>query len=152
MDTLTPDQITKAVYYTVISFVPGVSSFVIPKVAVVILLAKLLNPRSMHLAFMWIVSGLYLALGLGMLVINFVQCNPPAAQWGGAEGVCWDRKITVDYAIALGVTSAVFDFYVAIYPTVKLWQLQMNVQKKLALCAALGFGYWYVLSPFWTVI
>jgi len=139
--TLTPEQITSAVYYTVISFVPGVSSFVIPKLAVVILLAKLLNPGAAHKAIMWAISALYLGLGVGMLIINFVQCNPPAAQWGGAEGTCWDRKITVDYAIALGVTSTVFDFYLAIYPTIVLWRLQMNMKKKIALSAALGFGY-----------
>lgn len=131
-----------AIKYTVISFVPGVTSFTIPKFAVVILLAKLLNPSRKHVMFMWVVSTLYLLMAAAMLAINFGQCTPAAAQWGGAEGTCWDRKITVDFAIALGACSVAFDFYLAVYPTVVLWKLQMNWKKKLALSSSLGFGYW----------
>ncbi|GAB1321092.1 Rhodopsin domain-containing protein [Madurella fahalii] len=139
--TLPPEDTSKAIYYTIISFVPGVSSFTIPKFAVVILLAKILDPNRWHKMIMWIVSTLYLLLAIGMLVINFAQCTPAAAQWGGAPGYCWDRRITVDYAMALGVCSALFDFYLATYPTVVLCKLQLNWKKKLALSSSLGFGY-----------
>ena len=118
------------------------SSFIIPKFAGVILLAKLLDPGTIHTTCMWIVSVLYFLLALGMLIINFCQCSPIAAQWGGAVGTCIDRKITVDYALALGIVSACFDLYLAIYPTIVLWQLQMYWKKKLGLSLALGFGYW----------
>lgn len=140
--TLPQEDVPKAIYYTVVSFVPGVSSFTIPKFAVVILLAKVLNPGRIHKTIMWIISVLYLLMSAGMLVINFAQCTPAAAQWGGAEGTCWDRKITVDYAMALGVCSVLFDFYLAIYPTIVLCGLQLNWKKKLALSSSLGFGYW----------
>lgn len=140
--TLPSEDASKAIYYTLISFVPGVSSFTIPKFAVVILLAKILDPTRWHKMIMWIVSILYLLLAVGMLVINFAQCTPAAAQWGGAPGYCWDRKITVDYAMTLGVCSALFDFYLATYPTVVLYKLMLNWKKKLALSSSLGFGYW----------
>ncbi|KAM7189103.1 hypothetical protein V8F33_010224 [Rhypophila sp. PSN 637] len=139
--TLDPADVTKAVYYTVVSFVPGVTSFMLPKFAVVILLARLLAPGKIHRTIMWIICVIYLLLTAGMLVINFAQCTPAAAQWGGAEGTCWDRKITVDYAIMLGAVSVVFDFYLAIWPTIVLWGLQMNWKKKVGLSTALGFGY-----------
>ncbi|KAK1756667.1 hypothetical protein QBC47DRAFT_319740 [Echria macrotheca] len=139
--TLEPYQVMNAVYYTVVSFVPGVTSFIIPKFAGVILLARLLNPRRVHVYIMWAISIVYLLLGAGMLAINFGQCTPAAAQWGAVEGTCWDRQITVDYALALGVYSVLFDLYLAIYPTIVLWQLQMNWKKKLALSSSLGFGY-----------
>jgi hypothetical protein len=140
--TLSQEDVSKAIYYTVVSFVPGVSSFTIPKFAVVILLAKVLNPGRIHKTIMWIISVLYLLMAAGMLVINFAQCTPAAAQWGGAEGTCWDRKITVDYAMTLGICSVLFDFYLAIYPTIVLCSLQLNWKKKLALSSSLGFGYW----------
>lgn len=142
MATLPPEDIPHAIYYTVVSFVPGVTSFTIPKFAVVILLAKVLNPGRWHRVFMWVISILYLLMSAGMLAINFAQCTPAAAQWGGAPGTCWDRRITVDYAIALGVCSVLFDFYLAIYPTIVLFRLQLNWKKKLALSSSLGFGYW----------
>jgi hypothetical protein len=40
--------------------------------------------------------------------------------------------------------SSLSDFYLAIYPAVVLWSLEMNWRKKLALSVALGFGVWYV--------
>lgn len=51
---------------------------------------------------MWVVSVLYFLVAVGMLVINFAQCSPAATQWGAAEGTCWDRGITVAYALVLG--------------------------------------------------
>ncbi|KAK4184960.1 hypothetical protein QBC35DRAFT_476775 [Podospora australis] len=142
LETLTPENAEKALFYIIISFVPGVSSFTIPKVAVVILLAKLLNPGKIHRMIMWVVSTLYLLVSLGMLVINFAQCSPAKRQWKPyIDGTCIDRKITVDYAMALGIISVFFDFYVAIYPTWVLCKLQLNWKKKLALSSSLGFGY-----------
>lgn len=38
------------------------------------------------------------------------------------------------------VVSACVDLYLAVYPTVVLSSLQMTLKKKIALCAALGFG------------
>ena len=34
------------------------------------------------------------------------------------------------------------DLYLAIYPAIVLWQLQMYWKKKLGLSLALEFGYW----------
>ena len=35
-----------------------------------------------------------------------------------------------------------FDFYLALYPSVVLSKLNMGWKKKLCLASALGFGYW----------
>lgn len=150
--TLEPWQVTNVIKLTVISFVPGVTSFVAPKFAVVILLAKLLMPSRTHVICMWVMSAVYLLLTAGMLAINFAQCTPAAAQWGGAEGTCWDRRITVDYALTVGIVSVLFDFYLAIYPTIVLWRLQMNWKRKLAISSSLGFGYWQVLEPLSVIV
>lgn len=40
--------------------------------------------------------------------------------------------------------SAVVDFYLALYPAIVLWSLQLHLKKKLALSVALGFGVWLV--------
>ena len=97
-----PADVSKAIYYTVIAFVPGVLSFTVPKFAVVILLAKILDPGPIHRRFMWVVCILFGLLVIGMLVVNFAQCTPAAAQWGGAPGTCWSRVITFAYSLTLG--------------------------------------------------
>lgn len=124
--TLPIDQAMTAVYYIVISFVPGVSSFMFPKFAGIILLSRLLNPSRLHRIMMWTISIIYLSAGVVMLTINFCQCQPAAAQWGGAQGVCWDRHIVVSYAIFMSSLSVAFDFYLSVYPTIVLWSLVMN--------------------------
>lgn len=40
----------------------------------------------------------------------------------------------------LKALSAFTDLYLAAYPAVVLWGLQMNIKKKVALCFALGIG------------
>ena len=141
--TLKPEDATQVIKLTVISFVPGVTSFVLPKFGVVILLAKLLSPSRPHIIFMWIISVLYGLMTIAMLTLNFAQCTPAAAQWDTTvKGTCMDRKIVVNYAMTLGIVGALYDFYLAAYPTFVLWGLQMNIKKKLALCSSLGAGYW----------
>ena len=145
----------------------------VPKFAVVILLAKILNTGKTHRRIMWVISVVYFLIMLGMVIINFAQCTPAATQWGGSKGKCWPRVITMAYAFLSGsmsfshfykwrfggwawlrswsnwvgvvqVPSALFDFYLAIYPTIVLCKLQMGWKKKLGLASALGFGYWLV--------
>lgn len=142
MATLSPDDIRLAMKYLIISFEPGMLLFAVPKFAVVILLVKILHPGPRHLVFLWVVSVVFGILLIGNLVVNLAQCTPAAAQWGGAEGVCWDRRIAIDYSIVFAALSALFDLYLAIYPTIIMFRLMLNWKKKLALSSALGFGYW----------
>jgi len=138
---LKPENLGMVLKLTVISFVPGLSSFMFPKFAVVILLAKLLNPSKPHKYFMWGISVFYTLMIIVMLTLNFAQCTPAAAQWGEVPGTCMARKYVVYYAMTVTIVSALFDLYLAMYPTWVLWNLQLNLKKKVALCASLGFGY-----------
>lgn len=49
IQTLSQDEISGAIKYTLYGFVPGILSYVLPKLAVVNLLARLLNPSRAHL-------------------------------------------------------------------------------------------------------
>lgn len=89
--TVDPDDVRRIIYYTAISFMPGIASFALPKFAVVILLAKILDPGRWHKVVIWIISILYVLLTIGMLVVNIAQCQPVETQWGAAEGTCVGR-------------------------------------------------------------
>lgn len=99
---LTPAAASTSVFYILIAFVFGVFSFTVPKFAVLILLGRILYPSVTHKRVMWVVSVVYSLQGIGMIVINYAQCSPPAAQWRGAEGTCWPRTNTFAYSLALG--------------------------------------------------
>lgn len=101
-DVLTPEAVSATIYYIIVSFLFGVLSFTVPKYAVLILLAKILDPGVIHKRIMWVISVLYGLLALGMIIINFAQCQPAATQWGKAEGTCWPRYNTFAYSMALG--------------------------------------------------
>lgn len=55
---------------------------------------------------------------------------------------CWQYVTRVKWGTRLILTalSAIVDLYLAIYPAVVLYRLQMNVKKKIALSFALGLG------------
>ncbi len=101
----------------------------------------LVHPGRCHQVVLWIVSVAFGLMLVGQLVINFAQCRPVAAQWHDVQGTCWSRRPVMAYSIVFGSVSAVFDFYLALYPTIVMCRLLLNRRKKLALSSALGFGY-----------
>ena len=129
--------------FTLAAFVPGVMCFCLPKFAVVILLTRLLNPSRWHRCFLWgmcILLFFTLVAAIGLLI---GQCDPVEAVWDFTllpQMKCLDPRIYVNYSIWSGALSAFIDFYLAIYPGVVLFKLQMKLRKKLALTFALSIG------------
>ncbi|KAF2875905.1 hypothetical protein BDV95DRAFT_591327 [Massariosphaeria phaeospora] len=139
--TLSVEQKSGAILYTIAGFCPGILSFGIPKLAVVALLTKITNPSRAHRIFLWLMTSGCLLILFGCVIILFSQCTPARSQWDfSVKGVCWDRWILVYYAIVAGNISAAVDLYLAVYPAVVLYNLQINMKKKLALSVALGLG------------
>jgi hypothetical protein len=142
MATLSPEDFQRALMFLILSFEPGILLFATPKFAVVILLFQILHPGPRHTIVLWVVSLAFAIMLVGNLVVNLAQCTPAAAQWGAVKGVCWDRRVAIDYSIVFAVFSCVFDFYLALWPSTVMFRQMMNWRKKLALSSALGFGYW----------
>ncbi len=170
--TLSHSQVELASILTLVGLTAGALSFTLSKVAVVILLIQLLRPALWHVRFLWtLVGGNLLFMAVAGLVF-FLQCRPPQALWSEeAEQSCWDPMIATSLAIStsgkstlvvsapvaasqlvsdtcpsmpITAISAFTDFYLALYPAVVLWSLDMSRRKKLALSVALGFGVWCV--------
>jgi hypothetical protein len=128
--------------WTTAAFCPGVMSFGLPKLAVVVLLTRLLNPGKYHRWFLWW-QGIWAQLTLFATVgVLLGQCMPARSLWDFSitEKKCFDKKILIGYCIYAGIFSAFVDIYLAIYPTVVLFKLQLPTRKKIALCIALGIG------------
>ncbi|KAM0689331.1 hypothetical protein Q7P36_011408 [Cladosporium allicinum] len=140
-DTLSLEDKQNVIKYTMAAFCPGVLSFAIPKLAVVALLTKLLNPSPAHRILLWCSTSVTAIVIFGCVIILYAQCTPSRSQWDfSVEGECWSPWTLVNYSIFAGALSAFMDLYLAIYPAVILAQLQMNVKKKAALGVALGIG------------
>jgi len=158
---LDPDESSRAVMLNFAGFAPGVLSFVTPKLAVVALLTRIMNPSGRTKIFLWAltcVSGLFI---VGCVIILYAQCDPPKALWDSTveNPKCWDPTILVDYSIFAGggltpstyqrdgkliraALSGFVDLYLAVYPATVLWKLKINIKKKIGLSVALGLGLW----------
>ena len=141
-------------------FAFGIMSFATPKLAIVALLSRILNPGRFHRIFLWSLASFVLVASVICIIVILTNCDPPKALWQMhlmAEGAtCRDPWIMIDYCIFTGgrlirislgllklthlAISAFTDLYLASYPTFVLMKLQMSLRKKLALSAALGLG------------
>ncbi|KAI1323499.1 integral membrane protein [Xylariaceae sp. FL0255] len=138
---LSTQQQEETIMWTIAGFCPGVMSFGLPKLAVVVLLTRLLNPGRLHAAFLWflgVATILVLAATVGVLV---GRCQPSRAQWDfSVPGTCFSTMVLASYCIFAGAWSAFVDFYLAFYPASVLFNLRLPLRKKLALSCALGLG------------
>ncbi|KAI1394728.1 hypothetical protein F4819DRAFT_480774 [Hypoxylon fuscum] len=142
IQTLTIEEIQGAILFTLIGFVPGILSFVLPKLAVTKLLSRLLNPSSSHLIWLWFMCVFCLLALMGSVGMVFGQCQPSNSQWDFSVPArfCWDKWISVNYTRGACAFSAFVDFYLSIYPGIVLYKIQLPTKKKIALSAALGIG------------
>lgn len=104
MTVLDPQQMGQAIMYIVAGFCPGLLSIVVPKLAVVALLVRTMNPSARQKCILWGIamgSGLLL---MGCVLILYVQCQPSQSLWypwiPGSR--CWSMAILVNYSIAVG--------------------------------------------------
>ncbi|KAL1850973.1 hypothetical protein VTK73DRAFT_9567 [Phialemonium thermophilum] len=139
---LTTEQKSGAILWTIVGFCPGIMSFGLPKLAVIALLTRLMNPSRWHRIFLWCL-GIWCNISLlGCVFVLFAQCTPARSQWDFSitDKTCWSPWVLVDYAIYAGSFSAATDLYLAVYPAIVLFKLNLKLRKKIALSAALGIG------------
>ncbi|KAF0331707.1 integral membrane protein [Colletotrichum asianum] len=141
MKLLSTEQKQGAILWTTAAFCPGIMSFGLPKLAVISLLTRLMNPGRYHKWFLWwmgIWCQLTLFVTAGLLL---GRCTPARSLWDfSVTGQCFSKQILVAYCIYAGVFSAFVDVYLAVYPAIVLFGLQMSTKKKVALSCALGIG------------
>lgn len=143
---LSDDDKQTVILWTTIAFCPGILSFGLPKLAVVSLLTRLLNPGRLHKFVLWFMVVWCLLTLLAVTGTLLGQCQPAESQWNfDIEGTCVEKSHIVNFSLYAGTYSAFVDFYLAIYPAIVLFRLQMKLRKKLALAVALGIGLVYVL-------
>ena len=103
-----------------VSFLFGILSFTVPKLAVAAMLSRILNPGRLAKTWLWFLTGLAAAVSCVCIVILFTMCSPPRALWEvplltpqyGAT--CKSVWILVDYAIFTGCALTLLFFVCSI--------------------------------------
>lgn len=103
------DQATveQASFLNSLSFLFGIISFSVPKLAVGAMLIRILNPNTMHKTIIWGLTGLGAVISGICIVILFTMCDPPEALWKtslvmAGKATCRDVWILVNYAMFTG--------------------------------------------------
>ncbi|KAK8085808.1 hypothetical protein PG997_007079 [Apiospora hydei] len=130
------DQIA-VVKWIYLASCPGVMSLAIPKLAVITLLTRLLVPGKIHQWILWSL-GAAVQIFFFTAVVMFLRtlaakCPPPPGQPDHPSQMRPRR-----YA-----ASAFVDLYLAVYPSIVLYHLQMPLRQKTAFSVALGLGVLY---------
>ncbi|KAL1967283.1 hypothetical protein VTN77DRAFT_3329 [Rasamsonia byssochlamydoides] len=139
---LTTDQLERALLLSTASFAPGILSFTVPKLGVVALLTRVMNPTPRFKVFLWVLVGGSGLIIFGCVIILYAQCRPTRALWTPTitGSRCWDASVLENYSLASGALSAFVDLFLAVYPATVLWRLQMSRRKKIGLTITLGLG------------
>lgn len=89
---------------------------------------------------LWVSAGILVAWFLAITILAIFQCNPVAKQWNFTlPGHCYSL-----FGTFLGVTipNIFLDLLLLLLPLPKLWKLQLQLKKKIALIFNFMLGYW----------
>ncbi|PYI29050.1 hypothetical protein BP00DRAFT_448750 [Aspergillus indologenus CBS 114.80] len=138
-----PESFPAAFFWAVFADSWAFLSIDIPKLGIAILTCRILRPPR-WLQTSVIVSCVILnVLSTVGFVLCFVQCTPVAGQfdpWKYPHVKCWPRKVSLDYACAVGSLSAVIDILFSIWPGFIIWKLQMPTWKRVSAMGLMSIG------------
>ena len=83
----------------------GVMAFCIPKVAVALLLVRIMAPVQRGRWFLYSITGGVVIAGILDCIFLFVQCTPVTALWDpiiAATATCWKPSVLVNYGYFVG--------------------------------------------------
>jgi hypothetical protein len=105
--TLDLETVRMVGFINSVSFVFGIISFVVPKLAVAALLNRILVPSFWQKTWLWIVTGTGTAISTVAIIVPFTMCNPTRALWDislvmEGKATCRDVWILIHYAIFTG--------------------------------------------------
>ena len=101
-----PEKLEKALLFTLLNFPFGIVAFGLPKIAVVALLTRIMNPSRAHRWFLWGLSLFCMTVLSGCIPLLFAQCTPASSQWDlnfpPEKKKCLPKNVLVNYAISSG--------------------------------------------------
>lgn len=106
---LSMPKLELAIMLNTVSFLFGILSFTIPKLAVTAMLNRILNPGTLQKSLLWVLTGTAAVVSGICIIMLFTMCDPPEALWKvhlvlAGEAKCKNVWILINYAIFTGCT------------------------------------------------
>ena len=100
---LNQEQISNAVRLDIIGQPFGIMAFCVPKLAVALLIIKLMPPKKYEKWFLYFITISLIIFSILAAIFLFVQCSPPQALWNHKIPFhCWPPSILSNYTIFVG--------------------------------------------------
>ncbi|SLM35442.1 hypothetical protein LPUS_00351 [Lasallia pustulata] len=101
---LRPHQLSKSIKFVTFSQPFCVMSFALSKVAVALLLIRVVPPAFRRAVwFLYCLAGIQLLLGAVVVILEFAQCSPTRSLWDLSLPLdCWPFTILQNFLYALG--------------------------------------------------
>ncbi|EQB48045.1 hypothetical protein CGLO_12741 [Colletotrichum gloeosporioides Cg-14] len=105
--SLSDHQKEAILHWTVMAFSFGIFALILPKIAVVALMNRLLQPKRGQRLFLWALVA-FCSLGLlGNVLGLYTQCSPSQAEMSFMTKACLGPDMAVEYSISTSVLGAV---------------------------------------------
>ena len=159
---LSPAEVTTALKFNWTADTFAIIGFGTGKISTALLILRIMGPTSKWRKwFLYVNICLTIVFTFLSLLFTLIQCNPTRALWEKVPGArCWDPKINSDYQIFSSSNrssiltqycynrlhakmlgwNCFFDLSLALMPITIVWNLNMKMRRKIALCTTLGLG------------
>ncbi|KAJ3566306.1 hypothetical protein NPX13_g7183 [Xylaria arbuscula] len=134
-------------YYNPILELMGIIAYCLPKLAIVILIQKLMGRATWGIWFLYGVVAVLFILTVVSIVIIFVVCNSPGQF---LHLVSPERCVPIEFYDIVNTLasawSAFTDLALAVSPAVFLWNLQMKTSRKMTVILIMALGFFAMVA------
>ncbi|KAI1089156.1 hypothetical protein F5B19DRAFT_387811 [Rostrohypoxylon terebratum] len=138
---LTDDEITRALYYSVIQRPPGILAYCFPKLSLVTLLCTIMGNAKSR-AWFWFLHSMNVVLfvtAIAAFTLFLSRCGSVTALWHPSSPAhCSDPSTLITVSYVHGSWSAFVDGVLASFPIYLLWNLQIKRRQKFIVIAVMG--------------
>ncbi|KAL8399470.1 hypothetical protein RB594_000010 [Gaeumannomyces avenae] len=142
VDTLTVQQQERVIFWYMLTIPAVLPALGIPKLAVATILVRILVPGPKVRAVAWGLAIMSTLAFIAIVFVVFFQCLPVRAQWDFSiqDKKCMDVSVMIWCSTFASAFSAFVDLYLAVWPAVIFYSMQMSRIKTVGLSIAMGIG------------
>ncbi|CAI6334213.1 unnamed protein product [Periconia digitata] len=141
------ENIEPALFYGAIVRPFSITSYILPKLSVALLIISLMGTQKTGVWFLWSVIVVLFITSILSFIMLFAQCNPPDHIWKPMEpAMCYPTIVLDSITYVAGSWSAFTDLILAVYPVWILRNLQVKKSKKISIMIIMGLGFFAMIA------
>lgn len=139
---LLPEEFMLAAKWNYIGAAFAIVGLAVPKLAIVIFLKRIVGQtRRRSIAVLYFLAVSNIVLAFIVVLVLFLECNPPSASWNPSiPHTCWRPHVVPLFTIFGGGYSAAVDLILSLYPAGIISKLNMSRKRKIAVSSLMGLG------------